>query len=247
MTMSSSTTIDPAEVERFSKLAAEWWNPKGKFGVLHKFNPVRLSYIKEQACTHFQRDINSGKALEGLRVLDIGCGGGLLCEPLARLGATVTGIDPAEKNIKTATVHADEMGLDIAYISTTAEELADKENRYDIVLAMEVVEHVSDVNLFSKSCAKLTRPNGLLFVATINRTLKAWGLAIIGAEYVLGWLPRGTHQYEKLVKPSEIETAFKTSDIKTLDETGVVFNPLHNSWKRSTDMDVNYMMVGAKD
>ena len=196
-------SLDPAEVEKFSKIAAEWWNPKGKFGVLHVFNPVRLAYIKEQVCGRLSRDPLERRPFEGLRFLDIGCGGGLLTEPMARLGARITGVDPSEKNIKTATVHAAEMGLDIDYRAATAEDLAAAGEIFDVILNMEVIEHVADPSAFTRTCCNLLKPGGLMFVATLNRTLKSFGLAIIGAEYVLGWLPKGTHQWEKFITSAE--------------------------------------------
>lgn len=246
MTDATRTTIDPAEVERFSRIAAEWWNPQGKFRPLHKFNPTRLAYIKEQICKYFNRDPLAAKPLEGLRLLDIGCGGGLLCEPMARLGAIVVGADASETNIEVAKIHAAEMGLDIDYRATTAEALADAGEQFDIVLNMEVVEHVSDIDLFMTACATMVKPDGLMFVATINRTLKALGLAIIGAEYILRWLPRGTHQYEKLVRPQQIETPLIASGLQIKDRIGVSYNPLTDSWSRSRDLDVNYMLLAQK-
>ncbi|MCB1419985.1 MAG: bifunctional 2-polyprenyl-6-hydroxyphenol methylase/3-demethylubiquinol 3-O-methyltransferase UbiG, partial [Notoacmeibacter sp.] len=207
MASEKATTIDQGEIERFSRMAAEWWSPTGKFRPLHKFNPVRLEYIREKVCAQFGRDGNAVRPFEGLRFLDIGCGGGLLSEPMTRLGASVTGADAGEVNIEVAKIHAAEMGLDIDYRATTAEALADAGERFDVVLNMEVVEHVADVKLYMEKCAEMVKPGGLMFVATINRTLKAWGLAIIGAEHVLRWLPKGTHQYEKLVRPEEIDAA----------------------------------------
>src|SRR4051794_12373546 len=193
----AAASVDPLEIERFSKLAAEWWDPKGKFHVLHVFNPTRLAFIKEEATARFHRDPFDRRPLEGLKLLDIGCGGGLLSEPMARLGAEVTGIDPAVRNIATARVHAAEMELPIDYRGTTAEALLEAGESFDIILNMEVIEHVADPAAFVQTCAGLLHPDGLMFVATINRTLKSFGLAIIGAEYVLGWLPRGTHHWEK--------------------------------------------------
>src|ERR1041384_4093596 len=189
------STIDQAEVARFSALASEWWDPRGKMAVLHKFNPVRLAYIRDAACKHFKRNPKALDSLKGLRILDIGCGGGILCEPLARLGANVLGADPAERNIAAAKLHAEQSGLAIDYRVTTAEALADAGERFEIVLAMEVVEHVADVTLFVKRCAEMVNPGGLMIAATINRTLKSFALAIVGAEYVLRWLPRGTHSW----------------------------------------------------
>jgi 2-polyprenyl-6-hydroxyphenyl methylase / 3-demethylubiquinone-9 3-methyltransferase len=242
----NATTLDPAEVEKFSKMAAEWWNPKGKFGVLHVFNPVRLQYIKEQVCARFARDPFDPKPFKGLRFLDIGCGGGLLTEPMARLGAEIVGVDPSEKNIKTAIVHADETELAIDYRCGTAEDLAAAAERFDVILNMEVIEHVSDPQAFTQICAGMLKPEGLMFVATISRTLKSFGLAIIGAEYILGWLPKGTHHWEKFIKPDELKTWLGNNNVAIKGETGVTYNPLANAWKRSRDMDVNYMLVGQK-
>ncbi len=242
MTAAAQTTIDPTEVEKFSKMAAEWWNPKGKFGVLHVFNPVRLAYIKEQACARFGRDPFDPKPFKGLRFLDIGCGGGLLTEPMARLGADIVGVDPSAKNIKTAQVHAAEQELEIDYRCATAEDLAG--GQFDVILNMEVIEHVSDPRNFTKICSAMLKPEGLMFVATISRTLKSFGFAIIGAEYVLGWLPKGTHHWEKFIKPEELKTWLAENGVTIKGETGVTYHPLANGWKRSRDMDVNYMLVG---
>lgn len=240
--MEESTTIDPAEVERFSRMAAEWWDPTGKFRPLHKFNPVRLTYIRDEVARHFGRDPNASRPFEGLRFLDIGCGGGLLCEPMSRLGADITGADASEVNIEVAKLHAAEGGLTIDYRATTAEALADAGETYDVILNMEVVEHVSDVNLYLEKCSQMVRPGGVMIVATINRTLKALGLAIIGAEYLLRWLPRGTHQYERLVRPEEIEGPLQKAGLTIIERVGVSYNPLADSWNRSKDTDVNYMI-----
>ncbi len=239
----SKTTVDEAEVERFSRMAADWWNPESKFKPLHKFNPIRLTYIKEKVSSHFGRDTHSTDTFKGLRILDIGCGGGLLCEPMARLGAEVVGVDPSETNIKVATLHAEQSGLSIDYRATTAEDLAAKGELFDIVLNMEVVEHVADVPLFLEECAKMVKPGGLMFIATINRTMKAWGLAIIGAEYVLNWLPKGTHQYEKLVTPQEILGPLNAHGLHEIDRTGIFYNLLKDCWQLSSDMSVNYMVL----
>ncbi len=239
-------SLDPSEVEKFSKMAAEWWNPKGKFGVLHVFNPVRLQFIKEQVCARLGRDPLERYPFEGLRFLDIGCGGGLLTEPMARLGAAITGVDPSEKNIKTASVHAEEMGLAIDYRVGTAEDLAAAGETFDVILNMEVIEHVSDPKAFTASTSSMLKPGGLMFVATLNRTLKSFGLAIIGAEYVLGWLPKGTHQWEKFITPDELRGWLSDNGLATKDETGVTYSPFTRLWKRSRDMDVNYMLVGQK-
>lgn len=242
----ASPTIDPVEVERFAKLAREWWNPHGKFKPLHKFNPVRLAYIRDVSERHFALTPRAARPLEGLRLLDIGCGGGLLCEPMARLGAAVTGIDPAARNIEIAKLHAAESRLIIDYRATSAEALVEAGEGFDIVLAMEVVEHVADVPGFLAAVASLVNPGGIVLVATINRTLKALGLAIIGAEYVLGWLPRGTHHYEKLVRPEEIEAPLKQAGLTIIETAGVNYQPLLDRWQRSQDLSVNYMMLAKR-
>ncbi len=240
------TTIDAGEVERFSALAAEWWNPNGKFRPLHKFNPVRLTYIRDHVASHFGRDPRAPKPFEKLRILDIGCGGGLLCEPMARLGAEVVGADASETNIEVAKLHAAEAKVKVDYRAVTAEELAEAGEKFDVILNMEVVEHVSDINLFIEACGKLLKPGGIMFVATINRTLKALGLAIVGAEYVLRWLPRGTHQFGKLVRPDELERALNAAGMNVVERVGVTYNPLADRWQRSTDIDVNYMVLVEK-
>jgi 2-polyprenyl-6-hydroxyphenyl methylase/3-demethylubiquinone-9 3-methyltransferase len=240
------STVDAQEVERFSALAAEWWNPDGKFRPLHKFNPVRLAWIRDNVAARFGRDPHAARPFEGLRILDIGCGGGLLCEPMARLGAEVVGADASATNIEVARLHAAESRVSIDYRATTAEDLADAGETFDVVLNMEVVEHVADVDLFVGRCAEMVRPGGIMFVATINRSLKALGLAIVGAEYVLRWLPRGTHQYGKLVRPEELERALAKAGMSVTERTGVVYSPLADRWQRSTDMDVNYMVLAEK-
>lgn len=239
-------SLDPAEVEKFSRMAAEWWNPKGKFGVLHVFNPVRLDYIKEQVTARLGRDPLVRQPFEGLRFLDIGCGGGLLCEPMARLGAEVVGVDPSEKNIKTAGVHAQEMGLAIDYRVGLAEDLARAGETFDVILNMEVIEHVADPAAYMQACVSMLKPGGLMFVATINRTGKAFALAIVGAEYVLGWLPKGTHQWEKFITPGELKGWLAANGADVMDESGVSYHPLANTWRRSRDMAVNYMVVAEK-
>ena len=241
-----STTISPDEIDRFHKMAEDWWDPKGKFRPLHKFNPVRLAYIREHVLAHFGRDGSQMRPFEGLRLLDIGCGGGLLCEPMARLGATVVGADAGEKNVKIAALHAGQSGLDIDYRATTSEALAEAGEQFDVVLNMEVVEHVADVPLYLESCCRLVKPGGLMFVATINRTARAYALAIVGAERVLGWLPKGTHHYEKLVTPEEITSITGRNGMRVIDKAGVTFNPLKNEWGRSRDMAVNYMLLLEK-
>ena len=241
-----ATTIDDAEVARFSAIAAEWWSPTGKFRPLHKFNPVRLAYIKEQVCQHFNIDPSKPKPFDGLRILDIGCGGGLLCEPMSRLGAEIVGADASETNIEVAKIHAEQTGVIVDYRATTSEDLAEAGEKFDIILNMEVVEHVADVDLFMASCCEMVKPGGLMFMATINRTAKARMLAIFMAEKVLRWLPVGTHEFEKLVKPEELEEAFTKGSMSLLDESGVTYNPVLDRWSKSKDMDVNYMMLAAK-
>ena len=240
------SSLDPAEVEKFSKIAAQWWNPTGKFGVLHVFNPVRLAYIKEQVCARFGLDPLIERPFEGLRFLDIGCGGGLLCEPMARLGAEVVGVDPSDKNIKTASVHASEQGLVIDYRVGVAEDLNEAGEKFDVILNMEVIEHVALPQNFTKNCVGMMKPGGLMFVATLNRTLKSFALAIVGAEYVLRWLPKGTHEWEKFIKPEELRGWLLNNGAVVKAETGVVYHPIGREWKRAKDMDVNYMLVAQK-
>ncbi len=243
-----ATTIDPSEIEKFSKIADEWWDPTGKFKPLHKFNPTRLAYIRDTALDHFGRKTETAEPLEGLRLLDVGCGGGLVAEPMRRLGAQVTAIDAAERNIKTAMVHASQSDLDIDYRATTVEALVDAgEAPFDIVLNLEAVEHVADVDLFLQSSADLVKPGGLMIVATINRTLKAFALAKVGAEYVLGWLPRGTHDPRKFVKPDEIASALRPSAMSITKKAGVFYNPLQDAWRVTSDVSVNYMVCAVKD
>ncbi len=237
------STVDAAELGRFSAMAAEWWDPRGRMGMLHRLNPVRLTFIKETACRQFGRNPKGLDALMGLRILDIGCGAGILSEPLARMGAQVVGADPAVANIAAAKLHAEQAELRIDYRACTAAVLADAGERFDVVLAMEVVEHVADLSLFVRQCAQMIKPGGIIIVATINRTLKSFALAIVGAEYVLRWLPRGTHRWEKLVTPDELAAALEGCDLTVSDETGVVYDLLADRWRTASDMDVNYMMV----
>ena len=236
-------TIDNDEVARFSRLAGQWWDPHGPMAPLHKFNPVRLAYIRDRAAEHFDRDATRLDSLAGLSMLDIGCGAGILAEPLARLGAAVVGADPSDSNIAVARVHAAQSGLSIDYRNTSAEALAAAGESYDVVLAMEVVEHVADVALFVDVAAAMVKPGGLLFVATLNRTVKSFALAIVGAEYILRWLPRGTHQWDKFVTPNELEITLEQSGLRIAAETGVIYNLLADRWQLSSDMDVNYMVV----
>jgi 2-polyprenyl-6-hydroxyphenyl methylase/3-demethylubiquinone-9 3-methyltransferase len=246
--MSSQTTapssIDPAEVERFSRIAAEWWDPRGKFAPLHKFNPVRLAFIRDQALYRFGRDPKARRPFEGLRLLDIGCGGGLLSEPMTRLGFQVTGVDASERNIATASIHAAEQGLAIDYRASTAEALVEAgEPPFDVILNMEVIEHVADPGAYLRSCASLLKPGALMIVATLNRTLKALALAKVGAEYVLRWVPAGTHSWSKFLKPEELRSFLASEPVEVDGPYGVAFNPLTGRWTESTDTDVNYMMT----
>jgi len=241
-----SPSLDAGEVEKFSRLAAEWWDPHGKFAVLHKFNPVRLAYIRDHATARFARDPLRPRPLDGLRLLDIGCGGGLLAEPMARLGADVVAIDPSETNIATARVHGEEAGLAIDYRAATAEQVAAAGETFDVILNMEVIEHVIDPAAFAGVCGRLLKPGGLMFVATLNRTWKSFAFAIVGAEYVLGWLPRGTHHWEKFITPDELSRYLEAAGLKPADTTGVVYNPLTGTWARSRDTDVNYMVAADK-
>ena len=249
MSMSSSgatgPTVDPAEVAKFSKLSAEWWDPKGKMAPLHKINPLRLGYIRDAACRKFDRSVRSLSCLSGLRILDIGCGAGLLCEPFTRLGAQVIGIDPSATNIAAARLHAEKGHLSIDYRCTTVEEM-DHRERFDIVLAMEVVEHVTDVGAFLARCAAMVKPGGMMVVSTLNRNWKSFALAIVGAEYVLRWLPRGTHDWNRFLTPAELEALITRNGLKVIDRCGVVFHPLADEWRKSTDMGINYMLLAER-
>jgi 2-polyprenyl-6-hydroxyphenyl methylase/3-demethylubiquinone-9 3-methyltransferase len=244
--MPAAGTVDPAEVERFSRIAEEWWDPAGKFAPLHRLNPVRIGYVRDRVAAHWQRDPLGGDPLQGLSLLDIGCGGGLLSEPMTRLGAAVTGVDASERNIAVAGLHAERVGLAIDYRQGTAEALAEGGAQFDVVLALEIVEHVADVDLFLRSCGRLVKPGGLLFLSTLNRTAKAWALAIAGAEYVLGWLPRGTHDWKKFLKPSEVARGLRAGGIEPQEIVGVVYAPLSRKWSlNKNDLDVNYMLYGV--
>ena len=248
MSAQAKSSIDPAEVETFSRIAAEWWDPKGKFAPLHKFNPVRLSFIRDQTLYRFRRDAKARRPFEGLRLLDIGCGGGLLSEPMTRLGFQVVGVDASERNIGTASAHAAQAGLDIDYRASTAEALvAAGEPLFDVILNMEVIEHVADPAAYLQDCARLLKPGGLMIVATLNRTLKALALAKIGAEYILRWLPAGAHDWNKFLKPAEIRDFLAQAPVVVDGPYGVVFNPLTGRWTESTDTDVNYMMTVVRD
>jgi 2-polyprenyl-6-hydroxyphenyl methylase/3-demethylubiquinone-9 3-methyltransferase len=241
-----ASSINAREVEQFARLGAQWWDPKGPMAALHKLNPVRIAYIRDQAAARFERDTKKLDCLKGLRILDIGCGAGILSEPLARLGADVIGIDPAEENIEIAKAHADESGVEVDYRATTAEDLAAGGERFDIVLAMEVVEHVVDVPEFVATCTSMVKPGGLMIAATLNRTMKSFALAIVGAEYILRWVPRGTHQWDKFVTPDELEAALESGGLDVIGERGVIYNLFADRWQLSSDMDVNYMVAAMR-
>ena len=243
----AKSSIDPAEVERFSRIAAEWWDPKGKFAPLHKFNPTRLAFIRDQALHRFARDPAARRPFEGLTLLDIGCGGGLLSEPMSRLGFAVTGVDASERNIGTASAHAAEVGAQVDYRCSTAEALLAAGETFDVILNMEVIEHVADPGQFLRDCAAMLKPGGLMIVATLNRTLKAFALAKVGAEYVLRWLPAGTHDWSKFLKPEELRGFLAEQPLVVDGPYGVVFDPLTGRWSQSHDADVNYMMTVTRD
>ncbi|WP_299600704.1 bifunctional 2-polyprenyl-6-hydroxyphenol methylase/3-demethylubiquinol 3-O-methyltransferase UbiG [uncultured Tateyamaria sp.] len=236
------TTVDPSEIAKFEAMAAEWWDPNGKFKPLHMLNPCRLDYITTQIAAEFDRDLTGPKAFEGLRILDIGCGGGLLSEPMARLGAEVVGADAAERNIPVAQVHAEQSGLTIDYRHTTAEDMAAAGEQFDVVLNMEVVEHVADPLGYLTACRQLLKPGGLHICSTINRNPKSYLMAIIGAEHVMRWLPKGTHEWNKFITPDELFDLMRNAGLDPVDRKGFIFNPLTWGWKLSdTDLSVNYV------
>jgi len=246
--MADSPSVDPDEIAKFAALAGEWWDPAGKFAPLHKLNPARLTFIRDRIAAHAGRDPLSERPLAGLRVLDIGCGGGLLCEPMARLGAQVTGIDAAGPNVAAAARHAAEAGLDIDYRHTTAENLAASGICFDFVLNMEVVEHVADVAAFLEASAALVAPGGAMTLATLNRTPKSFALAIVGAEYILRWLPRGTHDWRRFLRPSALVAQLRAAGLETRELTGVTYNPLTGTWRLAPqDLDVNYMIFAVRE
>tara|TARA_Y200000002_G_scaffold23084_1_gene17436 strand:+ start:427 stop:1149 length:723 start_codon:yes stop_codon:yes gene_type:complete len=238
------TTINQEEIQKFSKLADEWWDVNGKFKPLHMFNPIRIDYILNTVKKHFDKT-DKMFPLKGLKFLDIGCGGGLISEPMSRLGAEVTGIDASEKNIKIAESHAKKNNLNIQYLNKSPEELSDV-NKFDVILNLEIVEHVEDVNLYFESCVSLLKKNGLMFTATINRTFSSYLKAIVGAEYILRWLPIGTHDWNKFLKPEEIENKITKLNLSIKEVKGLVFNPLYRKWKTSDDTSVNYIVVATK-
>jgi len=238
-----SNTIDAKEVEKFTAMADEWWSATGKFKPLHKFNPCRISYIREKLINHFSLDASSNILLKNLKILDVGCGGGLFCEPLKRLGADIVGIDAGEKNIAVAKIHSQKSNLEIDYRNQDVEELAKTDEKFDVVLTMEVVEHVADVEKFLVAAKNCLTPNGLLFVATLNRTAKSYLNAIIGAEHILRWLPRGTHDWKKFLKPSQINKIAENNNLQLLELSGFSYNLLKDEWKISGDVNINYVMV----
>ena len=240
------TTIDENEVEKFSKIADEWWDANGKFKPLHKFNPIRLNFFKQEICKFFDRDEKLLTPLEGLKILDIGCGGGLVTEPISRLGAELVAIDASQKNINVAKIHAEKSDLKIDYQCISAEDLASQNQQFDVVLALEIIEHVADVEKFIEACAKLVKPNGLLFVATLNRTAKSLLMAKFGVEYILRWLPIGTHDWRKFLKPSEIENIAKNQQIQLQKIQGFSYNLLKDQWSFSADLSINYCLIFKK-
>tara|TARA_B100002052_G_scaffold246320_1_gene232386 strand:+ start:326 stop:1054 length:729 start_codon:yes stop_codon:yes gene_type:complete len=241
-----STTINKEEIQKFSKLADEWWDVNGKFKPLHMFNPIRIEYIIENIKKHYRIKNKEPNFLSDLKILDIGCGGGLVSEPMARLGAKVTGIDASEKNIKIAKLHSNKSKLDIDYLNKSPEDLNTLE-KFDIILNLEVVEHVENINLYIKSCSNLLKPNGIMFTATLNRSFEAYLKAIIGAEYILRWLPIGTHDWNKFVKPEDLEKILFKENFSTIDIKGLKFNPFSSKWKRSNDLSVNYIICSLKN
>ena len=240
-----NNTINKEEIEKFSKIAEEWWDPKGKFKPLHKFNPIRISYLKENIIETFKLG-NKKTPLKNVKILDIGCGGGLLSEPMCRLGASVTGIDASKKNINIAKLHSQKNNLKINYFCSSPEKFKTKD-KFDVILNMEIIEHVEDINFFLKSCTNLLKKNGIMFVATLNKTLKSYIFAIVGAEYILRWLPIGTHQWEKFVKPNELISVLKENNLKLDKIDGMVFNILTNRWKVGKDKSVNYIAKFIKN
>ncbi|MEQ8366886.1 MAG: bifunctional 2-polyprenyl-6-hydroxyphenol methylase/3-demethylubiquinol 3-O-methyltransferase UbiG [Roseicyclus sp.] len=240
-------TVDAGEIAKFEAMAAEWWDPKGKFKPLHMLNPTRLDYITQQIAAEFGRDLKSAKPFEGLRLLDIGCGGGLLSEPMARLGAEVVGADAAERNIPVAQLHAQQSGLDIDYRFTTAEAMAEAGEQFDVVLNMEVVEHVSDPLAYLTACRQLLKPGGLMVCSTINRNPKSFVMAIVGAEYVMRWLPKGTHEWQKFITPDELFDLIRQAGLTPVDRKGFSFNPVTFGWTISDrDLSVNYVTASTK-
>jgi len=241
------TTINPKEISQFDAMADDWWNENGKCKPLHELNPVRLSYLRDKICIHFKRDPNEHQPLKDLKIIDIGCGGGILCEPLARMGAIVTGVDASEKNITVAIDHAKSQGLKIKYIHTSAEDISQKRNRYDIVTALEIIEHVDHPDVFIKACSTLVKKDGLFFLSTLNRTAKSYALGIIAAEHLLRWVPVGTHDWHKFKKPSELATLLRDQNVSVTDICGLIYHPIKRLFELSPkDIAVNYLMTSVK-
>jgi 2-polyprenyl-6-hydroxyphenyl methylase/3-demethylubiquinone-9 3-methyltransferase len=244
------STVDPQEINAFTAQASQWWDEQGPFKPLHKINPLRLTFLRDEMIAHFKLSNDKTREncppLEGLKILDVGCGGGLLCEPLTRLGATVTGIDAGQENIDIALEHAKSSGLTIDYRCTTSEDLAATGAQFDCVTALEIVEHVADVPLFIKSCSDLVRPKGQLFMSTLNRTLKSYALGIIAAEYILRWVPKGTHQWSKFLEPAELNDFLEKNGVALQSLKGLTLDPFTNSWNLSNDLDVNYLLSAVK-
>ena len=241
-----TTTINKEEIQKFSKLADDWWDVNGKFKPLHMFNPIRIEYIIEKIKQHFKIKGDKANFLNGLNILDIGCGGGLISEPMARLGGMVTGIDASEKNIKVAKIHSNKSKLKINYINKSPEQLEDVK-KFDVILNLEIVEHVDNLDLYIKSCHNLLKKNGLMFTATLNRSLMSYFKAIIGAEYILRWLPIGTHDWNKFLKPEELEKLLQNEKFSTVDVKGLEFNPFLKKWKKSDNLSVNYIISSLKN
>ncbi|MBH89124.1 MAG: bifunctional 3-demethylubiquinol 3-O-methyltransferase/2-polyprenyl-6-hydroxyphenol methylase [Magnetovibrio sp.] len=247
METNNTSTASAQEIARFTAMADAWWDPNGKFKPLHQINPLRIEYIRNLICQHHDRDPKGTKPLNKIKLLDIGCGGGLLCEPMQRLGATVTGIDAGKKNIAIASLHAKQSGLKINYCHQLPEDLTKTKDTFDVVLNMEVIEHVKNVDTFLKSSVSLVKPGGLMVLSTINRTMKSLILAKIGAEYILRWLPVGTHDWRKFVKPSELASGLRSCKVNVTDVTGMVYNPFKNIWSLSDDLSVNYLVSAKKN
>lgn len=242
----AAASVDAAEIDRFSRMADEWWNPAGSYSALHQLNPVRIRYILDHATRHFDRDAKVRQPLKDLAVIDIGCGGGLLSEPMSRLGGAVTGVDPSAESIAIASHHATQSGLAINYLAATAEDLAGKKRQFDLVLALEVVEHVADLPAFIETCGQLLAPGGLMVLATLNRTVKSYLLAIVGAEYILDWVPRGTHSWEKFVRPHELARHLRRAGFRMTDLKGASYSVFDGEWRLSADTDVNYFAVAER-
>ena len=242
----ATASVDPEETAKFARLADRWWDPAGEFAALHRLNPARIAFVRDKVVAHWNRDLRNDRPVAGLRLLDVGCGGGLLAEPMTRLGAQVTAIDAVPRNVAVARLHAERQNLKIDYRTGTAESLAATGERYDVVLTMEVVEHVADRRAFLRACAALVAPGGMLFVATLNRTAKAFAFAILGAEYLLGWLPRGTHDWRKFVRPSEVAVDLRSNGLEIVEMTGVGYDIATDRWRLTDDLSVNYMLVAKR-